>query len=174
MRKNHQYILGLGYEFISMTASCGDSFSKLVDRARQLERISIEQGVSFSSDQGGRPVAGSSSTQQPRQQQMRFVPGYGQGSGSQRGRFNRRTDRRPFRGATYRSRASSSSGQSSGHSSAGSAPSACQQCGRVHQGPYYISLGACFRCGQFGHMIRSESTRLNSSHSGESRMPSSA
>ena len=36
MRKNHQYVLGLGYEFISLTASYGDSFPKLVDRARQL------------------------------------------------------------------------------------------------------------------------------------------
>ena len=95
MRKNHQYVLGLGYEFISLTASCGDSFSKLVDRARQLERISTKQSVILSGGQGGMLVAGSSSTQQPSQQQMRFVPGYGQGSGSQKGRFNRRTNRRP-------------------------------------------------------------------------------
>ena len=40
---------------------------------------------------------------------MRFVPGYSQGSGSQRGRFNRRTNRRPFRGATYGFGASSGS-----------------------------------------------------------------
>ena len=53
-------------------------------------------------------------------QQMRFAPGYGQGSGSQRSRFNRRPNRRQFRGTTYGSGAISGSDQSSRHSSAGS------------------------------------------------------
>ena len=68
MKKNHQYVLGLGYEFISLTLSCGDSFPKLVDRTRQLERISTKQGVILSSSQEGRPAVESSGTQQPSQQ----------------------------------------------------------------------------------------------------------
>ena len=42
-----------------------NSFPKLVDRARQLEKISIEQGVTLSDGLEGRPVVGSFSTQQP-------------------------------------------------------------------------------------------------------------
>ena len=49
---------------------------------------------------------------------------------------------------------SSSSGQSSGYSSTGSAASTCQTYGRVHHGPCYMTLGACFRCGQTRHYAR--------------------
>ena len=47
-----------------------------------------------------------------------------------------------------------SSGQSSGYGSAGSTASACQTCGRVHQGPCYMPPEACFRCGKTGHYAR--------------------
>ena len=43
------------------------------------------------------------------------------------------------------------SGQSFEYGSAGSGPSACPICGRVHQGPCHLSPRACFRCGQVGH-----------------------
>ena len=80
----------------------------------------------------------------------------------------------------------------------------CSYCEKNHNGSYLKRIGACFLCSEKGHMARDcpnkkrddsrpnkpvdqkqkenarvftldrKSTRLNSSHSGESRMPSSA
>eukprot|EP00257_Ricinus_communis_P022451 XP_015582180.1 hornerin-like [Ricinus communis] len=92
------------------------------------------------------------------------VPYYGSGSYSggtdqqavqrshrihRKGRRNRRSSRgfRPGQGF-------SGSGQSSGFSSTSSGASTCRMCGRSHQGPCLTSSGACFRCGEMGHMAR--------------------
>ena len=66
----------------------------------------------------------------------------------------RRKNRRSGGPSRFGTGASSSSGQSSGYGSIGSGPSACPTCGRVHQGPYHLAPGACFRCGQVGHFAR--------------------
>ena len=52
MRKNHQYVLGLGYEFISLTASCGDSFSKLVDSVAECIKVFVTILQELVSDMG--------------------------------------------------------------------------------------------------------------------------
>ena len=41
-----------------------------------------------------------------------------------------------------------------GQGSTGSGASACPTCGRFHQGQCHLMTGACFRCGQMGHLAR--------------------
>ncbi|KAH7835690.1 hypothetical protein Vadar_028821 [Vaccinium darrowii] len=60
------------------------------------------------------------------------------------------------RGASsFKKRNTNTSGWSQGGSSgSGSGSQLCPKCGRMHRGPCYRDMGACFKCGAVGHMMK--------------------
>ena len=156
-RATELYVIGLGSAYVSIRPG-GRTLHSVIEEARQLERrytmySTVPDPYASGSSRGVVPQGvqqpvfqlGSTGTQIVTSQQQRTPRMH------RVGRHNRRPSRSNNR---FGARASSSSGQSSGYGSTGSGPSACQNCGRVHQGPCHLTPGACFKCGQTGHFAR--------------------
>ena len=155
-RATELFVIGLGSDYVSIRPG-GRTLHSVIEEARQLERryamySTVPDPYASGSSRGVMPQGmqqpvfqlGSTGTQIVASQQRR-VPRM-----HRTGRHNRKQGR----SSRFGSGASSSSGQSSAYGSTGSGPSACQNCGRVHQGPCHLVPGACFRCGQTGHFAR--------------------
>ena len=155
------YITGLGSAFAEMPTA-GLTLESVIELAKEIELRLIRQGVmpdlyqvrnvltrGYQSAQHTVFQIGSSSSEQRNRIQQTHQSHSRVHRNSSHGRSR---IRRPNRFGT--GTISSISGQSSSYGSAGSAPTACQTCGRVHQGQCYLTPLTCFRCGQTGHIAR--------------------
>ena len=155
------YVTGLGSAFAEMPTA-GLTLESVIELAKEIELRLIRQGVMPDLYQVRNVLT------RGYQSAQHTVFQIGSSSCSQRNqtRQNQQSHSRVHRKSRHghsgiympnrfgASTINSSSGQSSSYGSAGSAPTTCQTCGRVHQGQCYLTPLTCFRCGQTGHIAR--------------------
>ncbi|KAH7847685.1 hypothetical protein Vadar_029018 [Vaccinium darrowii] len=79
----------------------------------------------------------------------------GSDGGQQTKRINYVSPKDQRGASSFKKRNTNTSGWSQGGSSgSGSGSQLCPKCGRMHRGPCYRDMGACFKCGAVGHMMK--------------------
>ena len=158
----HQYIMGLDTYLIdscmSMAAQPGTDIARVQAYAQGMEERhrGRQSDRSYDRRQPKRArsagYSGDSRGRQPQQQQHSRHSSQPARSTPQQS-TGRRSDSAGYSGAGQSSRASASQ---TGRGSGQSRPPIprCTHCGRQHPGECYRATGACFTCGQQGHLMR--------------------